>query len=69
MTRARPLSFSPVIGLRLCGMALEPFWPAAKYSSTSSTSVRCRWRNSVAQRSMLLAMSASVLMKWACRSR
>src|SRR5471032_1850864 len=48
MTRARPLSFSPVIGLRLCGMALLPFWPAAKYSSTSSTSVRWRCRNSVA---------------------
>ena len=52
-TRARPLSFSPVIGLRLCGMAELPFCPAEKYSSTSSTSVRWRWRNSVAQRSML----------------
>ena len=61
ITRARPLSLSPVIGLRLCGIAELPFWPALKYSSTSRTSVRCRWRNSVAQRSMLDAISASVV--------
>ena len=60
-TRASPLKRSPVIGLRLCGMAELPFCPALKYSSTSSTSVRCRCRNSVAQRSMLDAMSASVV--------
>ena len=35
---------SVVIGLRLCGIALEPFWPARNGSSTSRTSVRCRWR-------------------------
>ena len=68
-TRARPVSRSPVMGLRLCGMALEPFWPLAKNSSASSTSVRCRWRNSVAQRSMLAPTRASAPMNSACRSR
>jgi hypothetical protein len=29
---------SVVIGLRLCGIALEPFWPARNGSSTSRTS-------------------------------
>ena len=29
-TRARPLSRSAVIGLRLCGMAELPFWPGAE---------------------------------------
>src|SRR3954463_9143901 len=43
---------SLTIGLRLCGIALDPFWaPARNGSSTSRTSVRCRWRNSVAKRS------------------
>ena len=36
----------PVIGLRLCGIAELPFWPAAKNSSASRTSVRWRCRNS-----------------------
>ena len=39
------------IGLRLCGIAEEPFWPAPNGSSTSRTSVRCRLRTSVAKRS------------------
>src|SRR3954467_11033728 len=47
-TRASPVMRSVTIGLRLWGMALEPFWPARKGSSTSRTSVRCRWRTSVA---------------------
>ncbi len=46
------------MGLRLCGMALLPFWPLVNGSSASSTSVRCRWRNSTAQRSMLAPTSA-----------
>ena len=50
-SRASPVRFSLRTGLRLCGMALEPFWPGAKYSSASSTSVRCRWRISIAMRS------------------
>ena len=39
------------IGLRLWGIAEEPFCPAANGSSTSRTSVRCRLRISVAKRS------------------
>ena len=46
-----PVRFSDSTGLRLCGMAEEPFWPSEKNSSASSTSVRCRWRISVASRS------------------
>src|SRR3982750_180544 len=52
MTRARPVRFSVSTGLRLCGMADEPFWPGAKYSSASSTSVRWRCRISTASRSI-----------------
>ena len=40
--RARPVRFSVSTGLRLCGMADEPFWPSETNSSASSTSVRCR---------------------------
>ena len=47
-TRARPQICSEVTGLRLCGMAELPFWPRAKYSSASRTSVRCRCRTSSA---------------------
>ena len=50
--RARPVRFSDSTGLRLCGIADEPFWPSEKNSSASSTSVRCRWRISVASRSI-----------------
>ena len=39
------------IGLRLWGIAEEPFWPSPNGSSTSRTSVRCRLRTSVAKRS------------------
>ena len=39
-SRARPVRFSVRIGLRLCGMADEPFWPGSNGSSASSTSVR-----------------------------
>ena len=56
--RARPVRFSVRIGLRLCGIADEPFWPGEKYSSASRTSVRCRWRISMARRSIELAMHA-----------
>ena len=45
-TRARPQMRSHTIGLRLCGIAEEPFCPAANGSSASRTSVRCRWRTS-----------------------
>ena len=41
-------------------MAEEPFWPAEKNSSASSTSVRCRWRTSVASRSTDEATTARI---------
>ena len=67
--RAKPQRFSETIGLRLCGMAEEPFWPGVNGSSASSTSVRCRCRTSVANFSMLLASNAKAVRYAACRSR
>ncbi len=67
--RARPVRFSDSTGLRLCGIADEPFWPAEKNSSASSTSVRCRWRISVASRSIDEAITPSVAKYMAWRSR
>ena len=67
--RARPVRFSVSTGLRLCGIADEPFWPSEKYSSASSTSVRCRWRISVASRSTDEATTPSAAKKAAWRSR
>ena len=46
-TRASPVICSVLIGLRLWGIAEEPFCPARNGSCTSRTSVRCRWRISV----------------------
>ncbi|MNP70338.1 hypothetical protein D3C76_1665590 [compost metagenome] len=51
------------------GMAEEPFWPLAKGSSTSRNSLFWSARISVANLSMEVAMSASVAMYWAWRSR
>ena len=68
-TRARPQICSQVTGLRLCGMAELPFWPRAKYSSASRTSVRCRWRTSSAIFSHSAVASASAETKCAWRSR
>ena len=67
--RARPVRFSVSTGLRLWGMALDPFWPGLKNSSASSTSVRCMWRISVATFSIELAMTPSVAKNIAWRSR
>ena len=61
--------FSDNTGLRLCGIAEEPFWPSEKNSSASSTSVRCRWRISVASRSTEDATTPSVAKYMAWRSR
>ena len=47
-TRARPARRSHVMGLRLWGMAELPFCPARNGSAASPTSVRWRWRISVA---------------------
>ncbi len=68
-TRARPEICSALIGLRLCGIAEEPFWPARNGSCTSLTSVRCRWRTSVAKRSMPAPASAIAPSSSAWRSR
>ena len=68
-TRASPQMRSQTTGLRLCGIALEPFWPARNGSSTSRTSVRCRWRISVAKRSSPAPHRAIALSSSACRSR
>ena len=43
-----PLICSQVTGLRLCGIEELPFCPLAKDSAASRTSVRWRWRISVA---------------------
>ncbi len=59
-TRARPQICSLVMGLRLCGIADEPFCFSLKNSSASRTSVRWRWRISVAILSSVPAMTASV---------
>ena len=61
--------FSDSTGLRLCGIADEPFCPSEKNSSASSTSVRCRWRISIASRSIDEATTPSVAKYMACRSR
>src|SRR6202045_4877056 len=67
--RERPVRFSESTGLRLCGIAEEPFWPSEKNSSASSTSLRCRWRISVASRSTEDAITPSVAKYIAWRSR
>ena len=65
-----PVIRSETIGLRLCGIADEPFWaPARNGSSTSRTSVRWRWRISVAKRSRPAPASAIAASSSAWRSR
>ena len=49
--RARPHTCSQETGLRLCGIALEPFWPAVNGSSTSRISVR--WSERISSRDLL----------------
>ena len=56
-------------GLRLWGMAEEPFCPSLNGSSASRTSVRCRWRISSAIFSSVAVTSASAATQAACRSR
>ena len=68
-TRASPQMRSATMGLRLCGIADEPFWPRPNGSSTSRTSVRARWRISSANRSREDASDASDDSSSACRSR
>ena len=68
MSRARPQTRSVSSGFRLCGIEDDPFWPAAKGSSTSRISVRCSPRISVANFSRDAAMRASVETNCAWRS-
>ncbi|CAM5456010.1 hypothetical protein SCANM63S_04584 [Streptomyces canarius] len=67
--RDRPVRFSVSTGLRLCGMADEPFWPSEKNSCTWSSSVRCMWRISMASRSTEAAITPRVAKNIAWRSR
>jgi len=67
--RARPHTCSQPTGLRLCGMADEPFWPLPNGSSTSPSSVFCRPRISSANFSSDAAVMASAVISSACRSR
>ena len=67
--RESPVRFSDNTGLRLWGIADEPFCPGLKYSSASRTSLRCRWRTSVARFSIEPAMTPNVAMNIAWRSR
>ena len=59
ISRARPTICSQPIGLRLCGMADEPFCPLPNGSSTSPISVFCRPRISSANFSSDAAVIAS----------
>ncbi len=68
-TRASPQICSEVTGLRLWGMADDPFCPEANGSSASRTSVRWRWRTSSAIFSIDAAMIARVERNSACLSR
>ena len=67
--RARPHTRSAVMGLRLWGMADEPFWPFSNGSSASMTSVCCSRRTCMAMDSSVAAAQASAHMTWAWRSR
>ena len=58
--RARPQIRSVSSGFRLCGIEEEPCWPAENGSAASPTSVRWRWRISVAIISSVAAITASV---------
>ena len=67
-SRARPAIRSDRIGLRLCGIADEPFWPERNGSWTSPISVCWRFRISVAKRSSE-PPSTAIAPAAACRSR
>ena len=60
---------SEVIGLRLWGIALEPFWPARNGSCSSPISVCWRLRISVAKRSSEPPVTAIAARNAAWRSR
>ena len=69
-TRASPQSCSHFTGLRLCGIALEPFCaPARNGSCTSASSVCCNRRISSAHASMPAPSDAHAYSSSAWRSR
>ena len=68
-SRAIPVTRSARIGLRLCGMALEPCCPEPNGSNASATSVRWRCRISIAIRSRVPPRMARAASSSACRSR
>ena len=68
-TRASPEIVSAEIGLRLWGIADDPFWPGLKPSRTSLTSVRCRCRSSTATASHVAPTAAQAQRNSAWRSR
>ena len=68
-TRASPETCSDLIGLRLWGIALEPFCPAPNGSRASETSVRARWRSSTENRSNPAPATATADSSAAIRSR
>ena len=68
-SRARPTICSQPIGLRLCGIADEPFCPLPNGSSTSPISVFCSPRISSANFSSEAAVIASADISSAWRSR
>lgn len=68
-TRARPQTRSAVMGLRLWGMAEEPFCPLVNGSSASMTSDCCSRRTCMAMDSSVEAVTASAAITWAWRSR
>ena len=67
--RAMPHTRSQRTGLRLCGIAEEPFCDSPNGSSTSRTSVRIRWRTSSAILSMVPPSTATAASSAAWRSR
>ena len=69
INRASPTTCSQPIGLRLCGIADEPFCPLPNGSSTSPISVFCSPRISSAAFSRDAAVIAIAVSSSACRSR
>ena len=63
------MSRSDTIGLRLCGIADEPFWPDRNGSWTSPSSVCWRLRTSTAKRSIEPPVTAIAARNAAWRSR
>ena len=68
-SRAKPAMRSLFTGFRFWGMAELPAWPARNGSRSSSISLCCRLRISVAKRSSVPPVIAMAATSAACRSR